>query len=75
MLNWIITLSLLAGCVGLGLYANRQAGKPYDELKPRIIPWTPVMLLCVFGVILTLVHLANLAGIETGPDKSPFGRF
>lgn len=33
------------------------------------------MLVCVFGVILTLVHLVNLLGIETGPDKGSFGRF
>jgi len=33
------------------------------------------MILSAFCVVISLVHIANLLGVETGPDKSPFGRF
>ena len=48
-------------------------GQPWDDLKPRRIPWMPVMLFCVFGVIIALVHIANLSGMETGQGKGMFG--
>lgn len=59
----------------LGIVANWRAGLPWDDLKPRRVPWGFVMILSAFGFVILLVHLANLAGLETGPDKSPFGRF
>lgn len=44
-------------------------------MKPRRLPWRFIMILSGFLVVVTLVHLVNLLGVETGPDKSPFGRF
>lgn len=71
----MITLSVLGGSVGLAVFANWKAAQPWDDLKPRIVPWRLVMLLSAFAGILALVHLINLAGGETGPEHSIFGRF
>jgi len=73
MLDWTVSLLLLA-TAGLAVYANWKAGQPWDDLRPRIVPWRLVLILSGFVLILILVHLVNLAGLETGPDKSPFGR-
>ncbi|MEM7766101.1 MAG: hypothetical protein AAF253_01275 [Pseudomonadota bacterium] len=75
MLDWIISLGLLAALSALAVLANWKAGQPWNDLKPRIIPWRLVLILTGFAIVLVLVHIANLLGVETGPDKSPFGRF
>ncbi len=71
-----MTLTLLALGAGivLTLFANWKAGQPWDDMKPKVIPWRIVMIFSMFAVILALVHLANLSGIETGPEHSPFRR-
>ena len=56
-------------------YASHVAGLPRDDMKPRLLPWRLFIILSAFWCILMLVHLANLGGLETGPDKSPFMRF
>ncbi len=75
LLDWIITLFSLGGCIVLAVFANWKAAQPWDDLKPRVVPWRMVMLLAAFAGILALVHLINLAGGETGPEHSIFGRF
>ncbi len=75
MSDWIVPLLVLAGLLGLAVYANWKAGQPWDDLRPRLVPWRLVLILSGFAIILVLVHLANLAGLETGPDKSPLGRW
>lgn len=39
------------------------------------IPWTTIMICGVMVAILMLVHLANLAGIETGRGRPGPGGF
>lgn len=75
MLDWIVSLLLLLATAALAVYANWKAGQPWNDLRPRIVPWRLVLILSGFVLILILVHLVNLAGLETGPDKSPFGRW
>ncbi|MEL6244983.1 MAG: hypothetical protein AAFQ85_06505 [Pseudomonadota bacterium] len=75
MLDWIISLSLLVAACGLAVLANWKAGQPWDDLKPRVIPWRLLLIASAFAAIIILVHIANLAGVETGPENSPFGRF
>ena len=75
MLDWIITIGALAMCVGLAIFSSWKASQPWDDLRPRIVPWRMVMLVTAFAGILALVHLINLAGLETGPEHSMFGRF
>lgn len=62
----LITLSVLAGCVGLFALASNRASKPADPLNPRLIPWRPIIVASGFAALIAIVHLVNLAGIETG---------
>ena len=76
MLDWTLTFIAIAGSIALFLYAQHKSEQPpRDELRPRMIPWRFVMVLCGFGFIIALVHLANLFGIQTGPEHSPLMRF
>ena len=41
--------------------------RPINVLKgPRLIPWHPLMMICVVGLMLMMVHLVNLLGVQTG---------
>lgn len=41
--------------------------RPIDILKgPRMVPWRPLMMVCVVGLMLMIVHLVNLLGVQTG---------
>lgn len=75
MLDWILTVGGMVAAVILGIVANWRAGLPWDDMHPRIVPWRLVLIFSGFVFIVLLVHLVNLLGVETGPDKSPFGRF
>ncbi len=74
-LDWALTLTGLILSIGLFVLANLRAGRPADPLRPRWIPWKLMIVLSAFFIVLAIVHIANLLGVETGPDKSPFGRF
>jgi hypothetical protein len=56
-----VTLLVLAAVFGwLG-------ARPIDVLKgPRMVPWRPLMMICVVGLMLMIVHLVNLLGVQTG---------
>lgn len=75
MLDLTLTMIGLIGMLALGIVANWRAGLPWNDLKPRIVPWRFVIILATFGFVVLLVHLVNLAGLETGPENSPFSRF
>lgn len=41
--------------------------RPINVLKgPRLVPWRPMMMICVVGLMLMMVHLVNLLGVQTG---------
>ena len=62
---WItIGVFLLCGAV-IG-YLSWLEKQPRKRLEPRLIPTTPVIIICAFIGLLALVHLANLYGIQTG---------
>lgn len=62
----LITLGVLAGSAGLAVFGLWWGGRPADPMRTRLIPWTPVVLIATFAAVLALVHLLNLAGLETG---------
>lgn len=76
MLNWIISLALAIMFIALGVYAHGKIGtvRKKDQ-RPHQVPWGLVMVGCVFGLFLIVVHVLNLVGVETGPENSMFGRF
>lgn len=75
MIDLIFTIGGLIGFAVLGVVANWRAGLPWNDAKPRIVPWRLVIVLSGFGFVVLLIHLANLVGVETGPENSPFSRF
>ena len=76
MLDWIISLSLAAAFIALGVFAHAKIGtvRKKDQ-RPHQVPWGLVMVGCVFGLFLIVVHIMNLVGVDTGPENSIFGRF
>lgn len=76
LLDWIISLSIAAGLIAFGVFAHSKIGtvRKQDQ-RPHQVPWGLVMIGCVFGLFLVVVHLLNLLGVETGPENSMFGRF
>jgi hypothetical protein len=60
------TLAVLAAAAGVFGYGSWRAAQPADPLRPRLIPWRPLILTAGVVVILMLVHLVNLAGVTTG---------
>lgn len=73
-LDFILTLCGMAACAVLAVVANWRAGLPWNDAKPRILPWRLILIFSGFVFVVLLVHLVNLAGVETGPEQSPFGR-
>lgn len=65
-MNLTVTLILLGVFVALFGYGSWVSAKPADPLKPRLIPWRPVIIASGVGGILMLVHIVNLFGIQTG---------
>ena len=75
MLDLVLTLSGMAVLIAVGVLANKKAGEPRNDERPSRVPWPLVLIFSTFLFVVLFVHLINIAGVETGPDKSPFGRF
>lgn len=73
MLDWTFTLAGLCLCIVIIFIANWRASKPRNDLAKIRIPWIPVMISAGFLAFLLVVHIANLAGYETGAGKGMFG--
>jgi amino acid transporter len=68
MLTPQFALTLLVLMVALLLTARMiiLEKRPRKDLKPRLIPTTPVMIASGFVALLAFIHLINLVGIHTG---------
>ena len=65
-----LTLSAAVAFLALALVCGWLGARPINVLKgPRMIPWRPLMMICVVGLMLMLVHLANLLGVQTGNQQ------
>ena len=65
-MNMIITLTLLALGVGATVGCGWMGARPKDYLKPRLVPWQILMLICAVFVLAMSIHLLNLFGMTTG---------
>ena len=64
-----LPLTIAAATVFLILAAlfGWLGARPLNVLKgPRLMPWRPMMMVCVVGLMLMVVHLVNLLGVQTG---------
>ncbi len=73
-MDLLFSLVGIMACTGLFLLCHWRASLPHDKPEPRYIPWRILSFACIVLGLLIVAHLLNLAGLETGPDKSPFGR-
>lgn len=66
-MDYPVTLAVLAGFVLFGVFCGWRGAQPSNPLKGvRMTPWRPLMVISAAGALLMLVHLANLAGMQTG---------
>ncbi|WP_270374753.1 MULTISPECIES: hypothetical protein [Marinicauda] len=64
------TLIILGVCAAGFAFSAWRTSRPSDPIKgPRLIPWTSLAILFGMGALLMLVHVANIAGIETGQGR------
>lgn len=65
-LDLAVTLTALAACAGLFVFASRRADRAPDPLRPRLVPWRAVVVTAGAAGLLAVVHLLNLMGLRTG---------
>ncbi len=66
-MDFRITLGLIVALVLAGAFCGWRGALPSQPAKGvRMVPWRPLMVVCATGVLILLVHLANLAGVQTG---------
>jgi hypothetical protein len=67
MMDLPVTLGLAAVGLGLTLLFGWLGARPPNLKRgPRLLPYRFLMLMAAAFTLLMLVHLANLAGVETG---------
>jgi hypothetical protein len=47
-------------------FTSWRAARPTEFGKVRMIPWTPLSLVCALIAIFMIVHIVNLMGVKTG---------
>lgn len=61
------TLIMLVCAVTVGLFCAWRGAQPPNLMRgPRMVPYRLIMVLAAAFVLVAVVHLVNLAGIETG---------
>ena len=66
-MDWPITLAaaaVLAVLTGLCGWAGSRPPNPHRG--PRLVPYRFLMMLGFTGLMLTVVHMLNMAGVKTG---------
>lgn len=62
-----VTIWALIMLLAAAAFCGWRGARPPNIIKgPRLMPWRPLMMICVVGIILLLVHLLNLLGLQTG---------
>jgi len=61
-----VTFAILIPAALLFAYGSWKSAQPADPLKPRLVPWRPVMIIAAVVALVMLVHVVNTLGFETG---------
>ena len=62
-----LTVAAAAVFLVLAVVFGWLGARPINVLKgPRMVPWRPMMMVCVVALMLMVVHLVNLLGVQTG---------
>lgn len=66
-MNLTATAISLILLLALAVFCGWRGARPANILKgPRMVPWRPLMMICVVAMMLLMVHLLNLLGLQTG---------
>ncbi|HZH28366.1 MAG TPA: hypothetical protein VEY95_14425 [Azospirillaceae bacterium] len=60
MFGWTPTLVALAAAVSILVFAERRARRPFDPLRPSLVPWNLVILVAGSACVLLLAHVVSL---------------
>ena len=64
IMEWALTISALVAGAGIAGTMAWLEKRPRVDLKPRLVPTTPIMFLGILIAIMALVHILTLTGIE-----------
>lgn len=64
--DWTTTLVIFGTSAALFAFASWRAARPAEFGKVRMVPWTPLSLVCALVAIFMIVHMINLLGVKTG---------
>lgn len=73
-MDFATTLAIFGASAALFAFSSWRAARPAQFGKVRMVPWTPLSLICALVAIFMLVHLVNLMGVTTGRDGGGVGR-
>jgi hypothetical protein len=60
-----LTLAVMAVLGAICAFGSWRAARPADPLKPRMIPWRPIILVTGAAFLLVALHLTRLLGVTT----------
>jgi hypothetical protein len=60
-----LTLAVMAILGAVFAFGSWRAARPADPLKPRMIPWRPIIIVAGVAFLLMALHLTRLLGVTT----------
>jgi hypothetical protein len=64
--QFILTALILVAALSAIVWMIILEKRPRTDLNPRLVPTTTILLISGFIALLALIHLVNLAGLNTG---------
>ncbi len=68
-----VTIALIGAAMALIVYLVWLEKRPVELGKPRLVPLTPVLFLCILVLIMALAHVISL--LSGTPYMGRMGRF
>jgi len=72
-MDFAITIAMIAAAMGLVVYLIWLEKRPVELGRPRLVPLTPVLFLCILILIMALAHLVTL--LTGSPHMGRMGGF